>query len=98
MSNSYFYKITYNHFGTYGTVGVLSCYLPASYCRYWPYSPLLHRIKFNLFVCSPFGEYELDLDVQSFDDEDSTERKRIAFEIENGADEVTAPIEYSNLL
>lgn len=48
----------------------------------------LYRIKFNLFVCSPYGEYELDLDVESFDDEDTTRWTRIAYELENGADEV----------
>eukprot|EP00904_Undaria_pinnatifida_P009184 jgi/Undpi1/5396/HiC_scaffold_2.g00677.m1 len=36
---------------------------------------------------NPYGEYELDLDVESFDDEGTTRWTRIAYEIENGEDE-----------
>ena len=47
------------------------------------------RVQLNLFVCSPFGEYELDLDVESESDADSTLEGRTSWEIENGPDEVT---------
>ena len=45
-------------------------------------------------MCSPYGEYELDLDVESFDDEGTTRWTRIAYEIENGEDEVLVYIIY----
>lgn len=41
-----------------------------------------------MFLCCPFGEYEIDLDVKSFSDEGSTLQQRTAWEIENGPDEV----------
>ncbi|CAM9274851.1 unnamed protein product [Laminaria digitata] len=45
------------------------------------------RVQLNLFVCCPFGDYEIDLDVESFSDEGSTREQRTAWEIENGPDE-----------
>ena len=48
----------------------------------------LGRVQLNLFVCCPFGDYEIDLDVESFSDEGSTLEQRTAWEIENGPDEV----------
>ena len=47
-----------------------------------------YRVQLNLFVCCPFGEYELDLEVESYSDEGSTLQQRTAWEIENGEDEV----------
>lgn len=49
---------------------------------------LFRRVKLNLLICCPFGEYELDLDIQSYDDESTTRTSRLSFEVENGADEV----------
>ena len=46
----------------------------------------------NLFVCCPFGDYEIDLDVESFSDEGSTREQRTAWEIENSSDEVLATL------
>ena len=49
---------------------------------------LICRVKLNLLICCPFGDYELDLDIQSYDDESTTRISRLSFEVENGADEV----------
>ena len=49
---------------------------------------LWRRVQLNLFVCCPFGNYEIDLDVDSYSDEGSTLQQRTAWEIENGYDEV----------
>eukprot|EP00904_Undaria_pinnatifida_P009002 jgi/Undpi1/5231/HiC_scaffold_2.g00512.m2 len=45
------------------------------------------RVQLNIFVCAPFGHYEIDLDVASYSDEGSTLQQRTAWEIENGPDE-----------
>ena len=47
----------------------------------------MHRVQLNLFVCCPFGEYELELDVESYGS-GSIRQQRTSWEIENGADEV----------
>ena len=49
---------------------------------------VFYRVQLNLYVCCPFGEYEIDLDVESYSDEGSTLQQRTAWEIENGPDEV----------
>lgn len=46
------------------------------------------RVQLNLFLCCPFGDYEIDLVVESFSDEGSALQQRTAWEIENGPDEV----------
>lgn len=51
--------------------------------------PKLYRVKLNLLLCVPFGDYELDMLVESFNYESTTKTTRFAFEIENGADEVS---------
>lgn len=50
------------------------------------------RVQLDLWVCAPFGEYELEMVVMSFTDDDApiAFEKRSAWEIENGADEVGA--------
>lgn len=48
----------------------------------------LCRVQLNLLVCSPFGEYEVDLDIQSFSDEGSTLEQRTSWQVKNGPDEV----------
>eukprot|EP00904_Undaria_pinnatifida_P008999 jgi/Undpi1/5229/HiC_scaffold_2.g00511.m1 len=50
------------------------------------------RVQLNLYVCCPFGEYEIDLDVESYSDEGSTLQQRTAWEIENGPDECDSSI------
>lgn len=45
------------------------------------------RVQLNLFLCCPFGDYELDLIVESFSDEGSDLEQRTSWEIENGPDE-----------
>ena len=44
-------------------------------------------VQLNLFICSPFGEYELELDIKSENDAGTT-NKRVSWEVENGPDEV----------
>ena len=46
------------------------------------------RVQLNLFLCCPFGDYEIDLIVESYSDEGSELQQRTAWEIENGSDEV----------
>lgn len=46
------------------------------------------RVQLNLLACSPFGEYQIDLDVESFSDENSTLQQRTSWQIKNGPDEV----------
>lgn len=52
--------------------------------------PATGRVQLDLFVCAPFGDYELELVVQSSTDDDAPEvyQRRSAWEIENGEDEV----------
>lgn len=45
-------------------------------------------MQLNLFLCCPFGNYELELVVESFSDEGSELEQRTSWEIENGPDEV----------
>lgn len=45
------------------------------------------RVQLNIFVCAPFGEYELTLDVQSYTDTNSGLAQRTSWELENGEDE-----------
>lgn len=47
------------------------------------------KVQLNLFVCSPFGHYELDLDIESESDPGSTLEGRTSWEIQNGLDQVT---------
>ena len=54
----------------------------------WRISFISGRVQLNLFLCCPFGQYELDLVVESFSDEGSDLQQRTAWEIENGPDEV----------
>ena len=49
---------------------------------------LFGRVQLNLFLCCPFGDYELELVVESFSDEGSELQQRTSWEIENGPDEV----------
>lgn len=48
---------------------------------------LVNRVQLNLFVCCPFGEYELDLVVESTSS-GTIRQQRTSWEIENGPDEV----------
>lgn len=45
-------------------------------------------MQLNLYVCSPFGEYELDMDIDSHSDEGSTLQQRTSWLIKNGPDQV----------
>eukprot|EP00904_Undaria_pinnatifida_P009040 jgi/Undpi1/5266/HiC_scaffold_2.g00547.m1 len=45
------------------------------------------RVQLSLFVCSPFGEYEIDLEILSFSDENSTLERRTSWLIKTGVDE-----------
>ena len=47
----------------------------------------VYRVQLNLFVCCPYGEYELDLVVESFSG-GTIRQQRTSWEIENGPDEV----------
>lgn len=49
---------------------------------------VLVRVQLSLIVCSPFGEYEIDLDILSFSDENSTLERRTSWLIKTGVDEV----------
>lgn len=49
------------------------------------------RVQLNLFVCAPFGEYEIELDVKSFTGDRPGLQERTAWELENGEDEVSNP-------
>lgn len=50
------------------------------------------RFQMDLYVCAPFGTYELEMEVRSTngvdDDGNSRPMERIAWEIEYGADQV----------
>lgn len=47
------------------------------------------RVQLSIFVCAPFGEYELMLDVNSYtEDPDSRLQQRTAWTLENGDEEV----------
>lgn len=54
-------------------------------CGVWR---VANRVQLNGFVCAPFGNYEIELDVTSYSDAGSTMQQRTAWEIENGPDEV----------
>ena len=44
------------------------------------------RLQMDMYICAPFGEYELEVEVKSTNGGDPMER--VAWEIEYGADEV----------
>ena len=46
------------------------------------------RVQLNLHICCPFGEYELDMNIQSYSNRNSTLQQRTAWEVQNGPDEV----------
>lgn len=47
------------------------------------------RTQLNLLMCAPFGEYELELDTESYSDAASSTQGRTSWEILNGVDEVS---------
>lgn len=49
---------------------------------------VLYRVQLNLYVCAPFGGYELDMDIDSHSDEGSTLQQRTSWLIRNGHDQV----------
>jgi len=51
-------------------------------------SLIARRVQLSLYVCSPFGEYELDMDIDSYSDESSTLQQRTSWLIKNGHDQV----------
>lgn len=46
------------------------------------------KVELQLSVCCPYGQYELELDVKSYNDEDDKEQ-RVAWRIESGRDGVS---------
>lgn len=46
------------------------------------------RVQLNIFVCAPFGDYEIELQVASYSKAGSMLQKRTAWEIEKGKEEV----------
>ena len=44
------------------------------------------RLQLDMYICAPFGEYELEVEVRSTNGGDPMER--VAWEIEYGADQV----------
>lgn len=52
------------------------------------------RVQLNIFVCAPFGEYELTLDVQSYTRTNLGLAQRTSWELENGEDEVCLSVPY----
>lgn len=47
------------------------------------------KAQLNLLVCAPFGEYELELDTESYSDGTSGTHGRTSWEIFNGVEEVS---------
>ena len=45
-------------------------------------------VELNLFVCAPFGHYELVMDIEGFSDESSSRRGLTSWEVEDGPNEV----------
>lgn len=41
-------------------------------------------MELELLVCSPFGQYELELDVESYNDKHGKPDKRVTWQIEDG--------------
>lgn len=49
------------------------------------------RVQLNLYVCAPFGEYELVMDIDSYSGPSSTLQQRTSWLIKNGPDQVHIP-------
>lgn len=49
---------------------------------------VLYRVQLNLYLCPPFGEYELDMEIDSYSDEGLTLQQRTSWLVKNGPDQV----------